>query len=144
MTEEEKMRQHKQYTIDEFLSTTNYGGASFSPDNSKILVSCDASGIYNAYAISTRDGKSEQLTYSTDHSIFAVSYFPDDERFLYMSDQGGNELSHLYVQSAEGAVTDLTPGENLKAMFRSWAHDARSFFVGTNERASALFRYLRI
>jgi hypothetical protein len=29
------------------------------------------------------------------HPIFAVSYFPGDDRFLYESDHGGNELSHL-------------------------------------------------
>ncbi|MBV7334407.1 S9 family peptidase [Chloroflexi bacterium TSY] len=133
------MRRYKQYTIDEFLGTTNYGGASFSPDNSKILVSCDASGIYNAYAIPTGGGEPQQLTHSTEHSIFAISYFPNDERFLYMSDQGGNELSHVYVQTPEGAVTDLTPGANFKAMYRGWAHDDRSFFIGTNERNQRFF-----
>ena len=34
---------------------------------------------------------------------------------LYTSDQGGNELNHVYVQDADSNVTDLTPGEGLKA-----------------------------
>ena len=33
------------------------------------------------------------------NSIFAVSYFPADERILYSVDQGGNELAHLYVRT---------------------------------------------
>ena len=32
-------RQVKQYTIDQFLANTSYGGASFSPDGRKILLS---------------------------------------------------------------------------------------------------------
>ena len=38
----------KRYSIEEFLGTTNYAGASFSSDNRTLLVSSDASGIYNA------------------------------------------------------------------------------------------------
>ena len=101
----------KRYSIEEFLGTTNYAGASFSPDNRTLLVSSDASGIYNAYAIRISDGTITQLTHSTTDSFFAIAYFPNDERFLYQSDRGGNELSHLYVQSPDGIVSDLTPGE---------------------------------
>jgi dipeptidyl aminopeptidase/acylaminoacyl peptidase len=129
----------KRYSIEEFLDTTNYAGASFSPANSTLLVSSDASGIYNAYAISIGNGTTTQLTHSTTDSIFAIAYFPNDERFLYQSDRGGNELSHLYVQATDGIVTDLTPGEDLKAMFLGWAQDDQSFFVATNERDRRFF-----
>ncbi len=129
----------KRYAIEEFLGTTNYAGASFSPDNRTLLVSSDASGIYNAYAICISDGTITQLTHSTTDSIFAIAYFPNDERFLYQSDRGGNELSHLYVQAPDGTVTDLTPGDELKAMFLGWAQDDQSFFVATNERDRRYF-----
>lgn len=99
------------YSIEEFLRTSNFRGASFSADSSKILVSSDASGIFNAYSIPSGGGDPVPLTHSADDSIFAVSYFPGDDRFLYESDHGGNELSHLYVQDPDGAVTDLTPGK---------------------------------
>jgi hypothetical protein len=62
----------KRYAIEEFLGTTNYTGASFSPDNCTLLVSSDASGIYNAYAIRISDGTVTQLTHSTSDSIFAM------------------------------------------------------------------------
>jgi Tol biopolymer transport system component len=116
------------------LGTINYAGASFSPDNNTLLVSSDASGIYNVYTIRISDGTITPLTHSTTDSIFAISYFPKDERFLYESDRGGNELSHLYVQSLDGTVTDLTPGEEVKAVFLGWVQDDQSFVVGTNER----------
>jgi len=38
-----------EYSIDQFMGNTNVTGLSFSPDGSKILVSSDASGVFNAY-----------------------------------------------------------------------------------------------
>ncbi len=124
----------KRYSIEDFLDTVRYTGASFSPDKSKVLVTSDATGIPNAYAIPAAGGDPVALTASTTHPISAISYFPADERFLHASDQGGNELDHIYVQDPDGQVIDVTPGENLKAMFAGWAPDDRSFFVLTNER----------
>ena len=129
----------QQYTIEDFLGTVNYSGASFAPDNSKILVSANKTGIYNAYALPLDGGEPVQLTHSADDYVFAMGYFPGDERFLYTSDQGGNELNHVFVQDPGGTVTDLTPGEGLKANFLGWARDDQSFFVGTNERDNRYF-----
>ena len=134
-----EMRQVAQYSIEDFLGTVSYRGASFSPDNSKILVSSNESGIFNAYALPVDGSAPIQLTNSTDEYIFARGYFPNDERFLYTSDQGGNELNHVYVQDAESNVTDLTPGDGLKASFYGWAQDDQSFFIGTNERDNRFF-----
>lgn len=132
-------REVPQYTIEEFLKTTNYSGASFSPDNSKILVSSNETGIFNAYAIPIDGGEPVQLTHSTDNSIFVRGYFPNDQRFLYTSDQGGNELNHVYVHEVDGSTKDVTPGEKLKANFYGWAWNDQSFYIGTNERDQRYF-----
>ncbi|HEX7029309.1 MAG TPA: alpha/beta fold hydrolase [Gammaproteobacteria bacterium] len=126
------------YTIEEFLGNTTVRGASFSPGGDRILVSSDESGVFNAYAIPVDGGAPVQLTHSAD-SVFTVSYFPDDDRFLYLADQGGNELSHLYVRNPDGSSEDLTPGENLKAAFMDWADDDASFYVISNERDPKYF-----
>ncbi|MEJ2541053.1 MAG: prolyl oligopeptidase family serine peptidase, partial [Gemmatimonadota bacterium] len=128
-----------EYTIEQFLETTTIGGASFSPDGSQILVSSDVTGIPNVFAYPADGGEPVQLTFSTDHSTYAVSWFRHDHRFLFTADEGGNELTHLYVQTPAGAVTDLTPGEGLKAQFAGWARDGRDFYVQTNERDPAAF-----
>src|SRR5215213_6098172 len=116
-------RQVRQYTIDQLLSITSYSGLpnaaqpmggyadSFSPDDSKILVSSNQTGVFNAYAIPVDGGPPVQLTDSKVNAVQVIGYFPRDERFLYLSDQGGNELTHLYVRSPDGQVRDLTPGE---------------------------------
>lgn len=129
----------EQYAIADFLDTTNYAGGALSPDKSKVLVSSNATGIFNAYAIPVEGGDPVALTDSESDSIFALGYFPSDERFLYTSDQGGNELNHVFVRAEDGSVTDLTPGEGLKARFLGWAQDDQTFFVGTNEREPKYF-----
>jgi dipeptidyl aminopeptidase/acylaminoacyl peptidase len=127
------------YSVADFYGNTEYAGASFSPTADRILVSSNRSGVYNAYAIPAAGGEPQPLTNSTDNAIFAVSYFPADDRILYSSDKGGNELDHLYVRTADGKTKDLTPGAKLKAEFAGWSGDDRSFFVQSNERDERFF-----
>jgi dipeptidyl aminopeptidase/acylaminoacyl peptidase len=122
-----------------FYDTTSISGASFSADGKRLLVTSDESGTFNAYAVDLATGERTALTRSTTDAIFAIDWFPDDDRFLYTADQGGNELNHLYVQAPDGRVVDLTPGERAKAGFQGWAGDGRSFFVTTNERDPRFF-----
>ena len=128
-----------QYSIEDFMNSTRYSGASFSPNNDKLLVSDNSMGIFNVYAIEFDGSDKEQLTFSESDAMLAISYFPKDERFLYTADQGGNELNHLYVLEMDGSEIDLTPGENLKASFSGWSGDYESFFVQTNERDPRFF-----
>ncbi len=133
-------RPSKQYTIEQFMTTTKLGGASFSPDEKKILYSSNETGIFNAFTMPVSGGKPTQLTKSTTDSTFAVSYFPKDERILYSRDQGGNENNHLYVRELDGKEKDLTPGEKVKANFFGWKEDDFSaFYVLTNERDARFF-----
>ncbi len=128
-----------EYPIEDFMNSVSYRGASFSPDGSRILVSHNRSGIFNVYAINTDGSGEQQLTDSDTDAMLAVSYFPEDNRFIYTADQGGNELNHVYVRELDGAEVDLTPGENLKAGFAGWADDYQSFFVQSNERDPRFF-----
>jgi len=130
-----------QYTIEDFLATTNMSGTAISPDGSKILVSSDQTGIFNAYAVPVAGGKPVPLTQATDFAIMVRTWFPNDERFMYSQDQGGNERTHLFVQDPAAKVTDLTPGEDLKAELLGWADDDASFFVQTNERDKKFFDF---
>jgi hypothetical protein len=43
-----RARPLKQYTIEQFLGTTSIGGASFSPDESRLLFSSNKTGIWEA------------------------------------------------------------------------------------------------
>ncbi|MDX1706318.1 S9 family peptidase [Pseudidiomarina sp.] len=132
------------YNATTFFDTTSIGGSSVSHDGQAVLVTSDATGVFNVYRYPVDGSPQTQLTNSTTNAIRGVSWFPADDRFLYTSDEGGNELDHLYVMEIDGRVRDLTPGENLKAYFSGWHDDDKHFFVATNERdpqAFDLYRY---
>ncbi|MBC5993939.1 S9 family peptidase [Pontibacter cellulosilyticus] len=129
----------KTYTIEQFMNTTSIAGSDFAPDNSKILFSSNKTGVYNAFEVPVTGGEPRQLTNSTDNSVFAISYFPKDERILYSSDKGGNEITHLYMRSPDGTVKDLTPEPQAKANFAGWSHDQNSFFFLSNKRDPKYF-----
>src|SRR5262245_28060790 len=117
------------YDARTFYETTTYFGASFSADEKRLLITSDASGVFNSYSLPVEGGEPRQLTNSKASAIMAVSYFPHDDRILYTQDEGGNELNHLYVGEADGQVRDLTPGKNLKASFGGWSEDLKHFYV---------------
>ena len=48
-------------------------------------------------------GEPTPLTESTTDAVLVRSFFPADDRILYSSDQGGNELNHLYVREQDGS-----------------------------------------
>jgi len=127
------------YDAETFYETDAVFGASFSTDGQRLLLTSDQSGVYNAYSIPVGGGSLTRLTDSTTDAILARGWFPDDDRFLFTRDEGGDELNHLYVRERDGTVVDLTPGKNLKANFVRWADDDSRFFVTTNERDPKAF-----
>lgn len=136
------------YSAKAFFETTAYGlpgsaGHAFSPDGTSLLMSSDATGVFNVYALPVDGSTPEQLTQSTDNAVFAVSWFPADKRILYTYDGGGNELNHIFVRELDGSTRDLTPGDELKAGFLAWAKDGQSFYLTSTERDQKSFDVYR-
>ncbi len=115
------------------------GGGSFSPDNTKLLVTSNRTGIYNMYTVSTIDGEFTPITASDSTSVFSVLYFSNDERMLFSADGNGDEINHLFLRDLDGSITDLTPNEGAKASFYGWTKDKKSLFYGSNKRDSKYF-----
>jgi dipeptidyl aminopeptidase/acylaminoacyl peptidase len=142
-TPAQAVRTPKQYTIEQFLTTTSISGASFSADESRILFSSNKTGIWNLYTVPVAGGEWTPVTQSTTESTYSVSFFRNDDRILFTRDQGGNELNHLFVLTPDGKERDLTPGDKLKAAFEGWTADGSAFFVSTNERDARYFDIYR-
>ncbi len=122
------------YTIEQFYKNIKIGGGSFSSDESKLLISSNESGIYNAYEINIESGETTMLTNSTEESYLAQSYFPNDDRFIYSFDEGGNENFKVYMMSTDGVAKDLTPGDSIRNGFWGWSRDEKSMFLTSNKR----------
>jgi dipeptidyl aminopeptidase/acylaminoacyl peptidase len=93
-------------------------GLSFSPDGGKVLVSMDTDGAPNLYALPVAGGPPVQLTRSPKDPVWAVSYFPADERILYRSGPAGDE-DHLFVREPDGKAVELVPAKSSR--FLGWA-----------------------
>ena len=127
------------YTIEQFLDTVQVSGSSFSADGQRILFSTNQSGIFNASSVPVTGGEPTQITDSSEESMYAVSFFPEDDRVLLRADQGGNELNHLFLREEDGSIRDLTPWENSVNSFAGWSHDLERFFVSSNRRDPRAF-----
>ncbi|MBT8221794.1 MAG: alpha/beta fold hydrolase [Eudoraea sp.] len=124
----------KSYTIEQMMDNENVGGGSFSPDKSKLLVSSNRSGIYNMYTVPAAGGDMMPVTESDSSSVFAISYFPEDERMLFRMDNNGDEIYHIYLRDEEGNQQDLTPYEGARALFYGWSKDKEHFYFASNKR----------
>ncbi|MHA7864601.1 S9 family peptidase [Flagellimonas marinaquae] len=124
----------KTYTISQMMDNESIAGGSFSPDKSKLLVSSNRSGIYNMYTIPTSGGEMMPVTQSDSSSVFAISYFPKDERMLFRMDNNGDEIYHIFVRDMDGSFRDLTPEEGARSLFYRWSEDKSAFFYGSNKR----------
>ncbi|KFN50162.1 S9 family peptidase [Arenimonas composti] len=140
-------RPSRQYTIEEFVASTQMGGVSFNGDESKLLFAANRDGVWNVFTVPVEGGDWMPVTNSTTDNSWAVSFFPNDDRILIARDKGGDELDHLYVIAADGSETDLTPGTGpehaLKADFLGFSGDGDHFWVVSNERDPRFFDLYR-
>ncbi|MCY1043944.1 S9 family peptidase [Corallococcus sp. bb12-1] len=137
-------RPSRQYTMEQFMGTTEVTGPEFASDEKRILFSSNASGIYNVASVAVTGGKTTALTNSKTDSIRMVGTFPRDNRFLFERDQGGNEQTHVYVRTPDGREKDLTPLKKGAAGFIGFSRDESAFYIVTNERdegAMDLYRH---
>ncbi|RMA82543.1 S9 family peptidase [Umboniibacter marinipuniceus] len=132
------------YSAEEFYQTTSQFGASINASADAVLTTSDASGVFNVYRQPLDGTPATQLSFSSTDAIMGISWFPEDDRILYSADNGGNELNHLFVLAEDGSVTDLTPGENLKASFMGWSDDKAFLYVATNERDPSSFDLYKV
>ncbi|WP_438422780.1 alpha/beta fold hydrolase [Aquimarina macrocephali] len=122
-----------QYSIEQFMDNENAISNGFSADKSKVLMTSNRSGIYNMYTVATDGGELMPVTKSDSASVFGISYFPEDDRILFRMDGNGDEIHKIFIKDSSG-IKRLTPEKNVRASFRGWAKDGKSFFYGTNER----------
>ncbi|WP_375756896.1 alpha/beta fold hydrolase [Corallococcus exercitus] len=131
---EKAVRPSKQYSVEQFMGSTEVVAPVFTSDGKQLLFSSNASGIFNVHSVPVGGGKPTALTRSKTDSIRVVGVFPNDRRFLFERDQGGNEQTHIYVRTPDGKEKDLTPMKQGVAHFLGFSRDDRAFYIMTNER----------
>src|SRR6478609_7032927 len=115
VSKDKQTKEAKQYSIQQFYTSENVGGGVFNSDETKVLTNNNKTGIYNIYEINLADTTTKAVTNSVKESFFINDYVPGTNDFIYSSDKGGNENSHLYLVHPGDSAKDLTPGNNEKA-----------------------------
>jgi len=138
-TEEKEPRVIQKYSIEQFFANNRIGGGSFSDDETKLLVNSDESGIFNVYEIDLATKEKKAITNSKADAYFAQDYVPGSSDILYTADEGGNEISHIYLLKSDGTAQDLTPGEEEKASFWGWSKDDKYMYYSSNKRDKKYF-----
>lgn len=135
----------KQYSIEQLYNNKSISGAAFSADESKILVDANTTGIINLYELNIADTSMKPLTHSVKESLFAVDYLPGSNKFLFTADQGGNENSHIYLQSpGDTSAKDLTPWPNSANSAYGWNAAKNALYVSSNRRDPRFFDLLKV
>ena len=127
------------YSIDQFFENNRITGGTFSPDETKLLVSSNETGIFNLFEIDIASGEKTQLTYSNTESLFAIDYIPGTGQIIYSADHGGDENTHIFLREPNGDYRDLTPKKDEKVSFMGWAKDRESFYFSSNRRDPKFF-----
>ncbi|HEX4852095.1 MAG TPA: S9 family peptidase, partial [Puia sp.] len=128
------------YSIEQLQNNLDVGGVAFNADESKILTFHNGTGIFNVYELNITDTSFKPLTHSTKESFLARDYVPGTSNFIYVSDQGGNENFHIFLQRAgDTSAKDLTPWPKSANRFHSWSHDKKSLYFTSNKRDPRFF-----
>ncbi|MFC4141036.1 S9 family peptidase [Pedobacter mendelii] len=142
---EKSARTPKQYSSEELRNNVAIQAAGISTNDSIILVSNNVSGIFNVQEINVNDTSAKVLTNSTKESNFAIDYLPDGNHFLYTSDKGGDENSHLFVASkTDTIVKDITPWAGSSNSFFGWTDDKKGIYILSNNRDKKFFDLWKI
>lgn len=132
-------KQIEKYSISQLYKNISIAGGRFFADDKKILFSSNETGIYNVFEIDIARRSTKQITNSATESCFAIDYADGTGQILYSSDKGGNENDHIFLLREDGSVTDLTPGDNVKAAFTGWNKDRTTMYFMSNRRDPRFF-----
>src|SRR5258706_9896841 len=88
-----------------------------SPDGSVISwLAADSGGVLNVWAAPSGADKPRLVTNEAHRPVSWYDWAPDSRHILYLHDQDGDEIYHLFSADLEtGVVRDLTPFRGIRA-----------------------------
>src|SRR5262249_40554994 len=122
--------------LEEYFKARRVGMASFSYDEKVVAYVSDEGGRMDVWAQPVTGGKATQITHVSGF-VQSFAFSPAADQLVYESDQGGNELPHLYLTDSKGtAPKDLTAEypDGARTGFQGWAEDGKTFLFTSNLR----------
>ncbi|HUY05124.1 MAG TPA: S9 family peptidase [Candidatus Paceibacterota bacterium] len=122
------------YSINDFLEVKSAGGASFSPDGTRVAYLSNITGTSQVFLVPAEGGDPEQLTDFQDAVSF-VRFSPTEDVLIFGKAEGGNEQTQFYLLDlATRQITDITTKPEVRYNFGTWSLDGRNICFASNER----------
>jgi dipeptidyl aminopeptidase/acylaminoacyl peptidase len=132
--------------LDEYFKVQRVGAPSFSADEKLVVYPSDEGGRMDLWVQPIAGGKPTQITHVSGF-IQSYAFSPKEDRLVYETDQGGNELPHLFMTNAKGeSPKDLCADypKTARTQFVEWASDGKTFLFlssARDEKALDLVEY---
>jgi len=110
--------------------------ASFSYDDALVAYVTDAGGRMDVWVAPVGGGEARQVTH-VEGFVQSFAFSPTEDVLLFETDQGGNELPHIFRTDSTGAEPrDLMAGdpEGSRTTFIRWAEDGKTFLYLSSRR----------
>lgn len=122
------------YSIKDFLEVKSAGGASFSPDDTRVAYLSNVTGTSQVFLVPVEGGEPEQLTDFQDPVSF-VRFSPTKNALILGKAEGGNEQTQFYLLDLNTRkITNITAKPEVKYNFGTWSPDGKSICFASNER----------
>ena len=122
------------YSIKDFLEVKFAGGASFSPDGTRVAYLSTASGTSQVFLMPVEGGEPEQLTDFQDLVSFA-RFSPTKDVIIFGKAEGGNEQTQFYLLDLDTRqIINITANPEVRHNFGGWSPDGKSICFASNER----------
>lgn len=122
------------YSIKDFLEVKSAGGASFSPDGTRIAYLSNITGTSQVFLVPVEGGEPEQLT-DFQNSVSFVRFSPTENLLIFGKAEGGNEQTQFYLLDLDTQqITDITARPDVRHDFGAWSSDGTNICFASNER----------
>lgn len=131
-------------SLEKYLNVRAAYQPSFAPDGQRLGFLSDITGLPQVWAVDTRGGWPDQLTFGDDR-VTQLAFSPTDARLVFARDAGGNENTQLFLLYADGSgERPLTVDGGAMHVLGAWSPDGQAIAFAANRRSRRHFDlYLR-
>jgi dipeptidyl aminopeptidase/acylaminoacyl peptidase len=127
------------YTIQQYLNIKSAGGATLSPDASRMAFTTNATGTSQIWIMELPSGTPRQITNYEDNVGF-VRWLPDGSGLVFGKARGGDENTQFFWMKPDGSgVRELTSDPKVRHNFAGVSKDGSKIYYASNKRNRNFF-----
>lgn len=126
----------KNYTPEQFVKNKYLSSGSFSKDGNKLLYTSDETGSPAAWIYDINTKKKTLIHSDSVNALYSLTLYGDNDNLIYIKPNGRS--INLYAREGENII-NITPGKNVRAMWRGVNNDFSGIYYKSNARSPRKF-----